>query len=283
MQVQRNKNAAEGCAFGSLLRRHVLHLEMKQARPLGMDTDIIVVSLMVALIAGIVKGTVGFGMPTLMISGMGAIVAPELALAGLILPTLFSNGMQAFRQGSRAAWQTIRKFKVFLCVGFVLLVASAQWVTVLPAGVLLLTIGLVVGFTTVIQLLGFEFHVKKPGGWSEVAIGAIAGFTGGLSGIWGPPTILYLTALRTEKAEQIRAQGVIYGLGAVALTGSHVVSGVLNYTTVWYSLALVPPAVIGMWLGGKLSDKIPQAAFRRLTLLLLMAAAINLIRKGLIA
>ena len=57
-----------------------------------------------ALIAGLVKGVVGFALPMVMISILGSVVSPELALAGLILPTLVTNGQQALRQGTSAAW-----------------------------------------------------------------------------------------------------------------------------------------------------------------------------------
>ena len=42
----------------------------------------------ITLMAGFVKGAVGFAMPMIMISGLGSFMAPELALAGLIVPTL---------------------------------------------------------------------------------------------------------------------------------------------------------------------------------------------------
>ncbi len=57
---------------------------------------------------------VGFAMPMILISGLSSVMAPELALAGLIVPTLVTNGMQSLRQGVGAAKASIRKFHVFL-------------------------------------------------------------------------------------------------------------------------------------------------------------------------
>ena len=105
---------------------------------------------------------------------------------------------------------------------------------------------------------------------------------GGLSGIWGPPTVLYLTAIATEKSEQIRVQGVVYGLGAVVLIVAHVWSGILYAQSFAFSLVLVIPAVFGLWLGSRLQDLINQRGFRRLTLLILMVAGLNLLRRSLI-
>ena len=68
----------------------------------------------VAMMAGVVKGLVGFAMPMVLISGLGMFLPPEIALAGLILPTLVTNVIQALRQGWAAAWTSVKQFRIFL-------------------------------------------------------------------------------------------------------------------------------------------------------------------------
>ncbi|WP_417207416.1 sulfite exporter TauE/SafE family protein [Antarctobacter sp.] len=237
----------------------------------------------IAALSGVIKGLVGFAMPMVLISGLGSLIAPELALAGLILPTLVSNGVQALAQGPQAAMQSVRRFRLFLSVAFVMLLLSAQMVAIVPTQVLLLMIGGPITFFALLQLAGWQPRVADGGHRGlEFGIGAFAGFIGGFSGVWGPPTVAYLTALGTEKREQMRVQGVIYGLGAVALTLAHIGSGVLNAKTVWLSVMLLPPALLGMWIGRKAQDRIDQKAFRRATLLVLLVAGLNLVRRALL-
>ena len=88
------------------------------------------------------------------------------------------------------------------------------------------------------------------------------------------------TALDTPKQEQMRIQGVIYGLGAVFLLIAHTGSGVMRAETVPLSAAMVLPALVGMWIGGRLQDRIDQRAFRRATLAVLLIAGLNLVRRG---
>ena len=71
----------------------------------------------IGLVAGFVKGVVGFAMPLVLISGLTMFLSPELALAGLIFPTVITNMFQALRQGVAAAWDSIKMFKVFLIAG----------------------------------------------------------------------------------------------------------------------------------------------------------------------
>lgn len=241
------------------------------------------IALSIAVLGGIVKGVVGFAMPMVVISGLSSIMQPELALAGLILPTLVTNGTQALRQGIAPAWASVQRFRIYLVVGGIVLVASAQLVRVLPISVLLGLIGVPVVLFALMQLVGIRLSLKRQRKDVEAGIGAFAGFLGGVSGIWGPPTVLYLTALDTEKTEQMRVQGVIYGLGAVALAGAHIGSGVLRAETLPLSLALIAPALLGQWLGGKVLDRIDQVVFKKATLCILLIVGLNLIRRSLVA
>ncbi|MQY42187.1 TSUP family transporter [Epibacterium sp. SM1969] len=240
-----------------------------------------VAAFVVALVAGAVKGMVGFALPMILISGLSSFIAPELALAGLIFPTLITNGMQAMRQGRRAAWESMKRFRLFLLIGLFCLLISAQMVRVLPQEVLLLIIGVPVMAFALMQIAGRNIVLSSANRRVEASVAAFAGLIGGVSGVWGPPTVAYLTALGTEKTEQMRVQGVIYGLGAIALLFAHIGSGVVRAETAPFSVAMIVPAVLGMWIGGRMQDRIDQALFRRATLWVLLIASANLIRRAL--
>ncbi len=250
----------------------------------GIPDTLVSLSILVVLLAGFVKGAVGFGMPMILISGIGSFLPAEIAIAGLILPTLFTNAIQAFRGGFGHAARTFQRYWVFNLVLFGMIFASAQLVTVLPRQILFIVLGLMIIFFTSLQLVGWRMNIRK--GYervTEVVVATIAGGFGGLTGIWGPPTILYLTALKVPKEEHIRAQGVVYLAGSVLLVGAHAKSGILNADTVWYSALLVLPALFGQGLGFKLHRRMDQTLFAKLTLILLVFAGLNLLRRGLMA
>ena len=246
----------------------------------SLGPDALLLACAIALLGGLIKGMVGFALPMILISGLGMFLPPDVALAGLILPTLAANGLQALRQGSAAAWESVRRFRVFLGAGLVLLLISAQMVRVIPPGLLLMLIGVPITVFCLTQLTGLRLSLSAQSVRIEIVAGALAGFIGGLSGVWGPPTVAYLTALDTPKAEQVRVQGVIYGVGAVAMTGAHLGSGVLRAETLPFSALLILPGLLGMWAGGAVHDRIDQTTFRRATLVVLLIAGLNLIRRG---
>ena len=235
----------------------------------------------VTLLGGFVKGTVGFAMPLIMISGMGILIHPELVVAGIIIPIVLTNVMQVARAGlgeARAAAKEHWRYVVVVCV---MILVAAQFVRSIPSNVMFIVLGVPVVVLCIIQLVGWRpqipSHLRRPFEWTA---GTLSGILGGLAGTWGPPTVLYLLALNTPRERQMAVQGVIYGLGSVMLLLGHLQSGILNADTWRFSAILVVPALIGMWLGFRLGDQFDQERFRRVTLWVLVIAGGNLIRRG---
>lgn len=244
---------------------------------------IVILAAMVAVFAGFVKGAVGFAMPMVMISGLSIFLPADVALAALIFPTLLANVLQALRQGARAAVQSMIEFRVYLAVMLIALLASAQLYLFLSPSLMFAMIGVPIVAFSISQLVGFRLRIDpKSRRRAELIVGGFAGFFGGVSGVWGPPTVALLTALDTGKADQMRLQGVIYGLGSVALFAAHLKSGVLNTSTAPFSLMLVLPAIFGLWLGMRMHDRMNADLFRSATLVVLVLAGLNLVRKALI-
>lgn len=246
--------------------------------------EIWALAILITLIGGFVKGVVGFAMPMIMISGFASIMDPALALALLILPTVASNLWQAVRGGLRAAWASCVTHWRYLAVLLVTITLSAQLVNLLPRAAMFLILGLPVVLFALAQLAGWRLRFPEAARRRvEVAVAAFAGFVGGISGVWGPPTVMYLTALDTEKRESVRVQGVVYGAGAVMLALAHLRSGVLTAETAAGSAVMLAPGLLGMGIGFRVQDRIDQALFRRLTLAVLVVAGLNLVRRGLAA
>lgn len=247
-----------------------------------MSVLILLSALLVAAIAGFVKGVVGFAMPMIFVSGLASFMSAEMAIAALILPTVVTNLSQAFRQGLGDAWASFLRFWRFNLVLFVMILLSAQLVLVLPQSVLFLILGAMIVFFALLQLAGWKPVIRL--GFervTEIGVALLAGFFGGLTGIWGPPTILYLTALDVPKAESVRVQGVMYLMGSMLLLGAHLNSGLLNASTLPFSALMILPALLGQGIGMRLQDRMNQALFRQATLVVLVVAGGNLLRRGL--
>ncbi len=114
---------------------------------------------------------------------------------------------------------------------------------------------------------------------AEWILGAIGGLYGGVSGVWGPPLLVYLLSIKADKLETVRVQGVVFLIGAAVLLFAHLQSGVMSGPNLWFSAALVVPALIGQSLGVAIQDRLDQAKFRRWTQILLILTGLNLMRR----
>ena len=232
--------------------------------------------------AGFVKGAVGFAMPMIMISAFSSFLSPELALAGLILPTLFTNLSQAFRQGAAAAADTAFTYRRFLSATVICIAISAPFVAAIPQPLFLMLLGLPITAFAALQLSGLslalqlQYRIR-----AEWALGVISGLYGGVSGVWGPPLLVYLLSTKASKSETVLAQGVVFLIGAVALLAAHLVTGVANGPSMAFSATLTVAGMIGLHLGYRLQDRLDQHRFRRWTQTLLVLTGLNLIRRSL--
>lgn len=238
-------------------------------------------ALGVTLFSGVVKGAVGFAMPMIMISAFGSFMPVELALAGLIVPTLVTNVSQAFRQGVAAAWGSVRQYWRMIVAIMVFIVISAQFLPYIPQRVMLGLLGGPIVAFAVLQLMKVKLSVKLENRHrAEWISGVIGGLYGGVSGVWGPPVLVYLLSVGAEKREMVRVQGVVFLIGAVVLMGAHLQSGVLNGVSGAFSLALVVPAMLGLWIGYAIQDRLDAERFRWWTLVLLTLTGLNLLRRA---
>ncbi|MEM6276619.1 MAG: sulfite exporter TauE/SafE family protein [Pseudomonadota bacterium] len=248
-----------------------------------LGVTVVALSALIAFVAGTIKGAIGFALPLIMISGLSSIMAPPLALGAMLLPVLMTNALQTFRTGLGPAIKEARTVWRYILIVCVAIVLAAQFVTAIPTQIFYFILGVPVVILSLIQLFGVKIVVPEARrGAVEWVVGLISGILGGLAGTWGPTTVLYLIAIETPKARQMIVQGVIYGTGSVALFLAHLQSGVLNGQTAPFSAALLIPAGLGMALGFWLQDRMDQDRFKQVTLIVLVVAGLNLIRKGLI-
>lgn len=236
----------------------------------------------VMFLGGFAKGLVGFALPVIVVSGLAAFLPAQQAVGLLILPTIASNLWQASRLGLAQMLVLARDFRLMLATLLPMILISAQLLATLGERPVFVLLGLVVGGFVLLQVCRVRLPDPRAAPrLAEAGVGAFSGFVGGLTGVWGPPIIMYLIARNTPKAEQMAAIGLLFLLGAVALAAGHVRSGVLDAETATLSALGGAPTLAGMALGLALHDRLDAQAFRKATLVFLALVSLNLLRRGL--
>ncbi|WP_165814463.1 sulfite exporter TauE/SafE family protein [Pararhodobacter oceanensis] len=247
----------------------------------GLSPSVFAMAFGVTLMAGIVKGAIGFALPLIMIAVLPSFMPAQTALAALILPVVVANAHQSVRFGFHDAWVSAKAYWRIIALTLVGIAISAPFAVVLPQYIMFLLLGSAVMIFSVLQLTGWKpdipEHRRNP---IQYALGLIGGLYGGISGVWGPPVIVYLLATKTPKREMVCIMSVIFTVGGVMLLAMHLQTGLLNAQTLPLSLAMLVPSTLGLFLGYMVQDRLDAEKFRRYALIMLSISALNLLRRG---
>lgn len=124
-------------------------------------------------------------------------------------------------------------------------------------------------------LFWFGVQLKVPAHHPQQSgVGLLSGFANGALTLGGPPVVLFLTANRLARSE-FRATLAVFFL-ALGMTNvlSFALQGRYQQIDLFALLVLVSGALVGAYGGHRLSGKLSEKGFRRLTLLLVMGAGV---------
>lgn len=246
-----------------------------------MNIWIILACFLVTLFGGFTKGVTGFALPMIMVAGMSNFIDPKLAIASIVIPTFVGNLWQALQNGLMPAVRDFWKHRLLILTTLITIYIHTQWINILNFQVLMTILGFSIMVLSLVQLLGVRLSIPEK--WARIAAfitGNIAGFFGAIAGTWGPPTVMYLLAINTPKAEQVRVSGISFGLGALIFWLGHQSSGLMTAESLKISFFLLLPMFIGLWLGAQARDTINQERFRQIVLWVLLISSLNILRKA---
>jgi uncharacterized membrane protein YfcA len=168
------------------------------------------------LLAGIVKGAIGLGLPTVSVGLLGLVMAPAQAAALLVVPSLVTNVWQLAagpRFGPLA--RRLGTMMVGICLGSW---AGVGLLTADRSGHATTALGLALAAYAIVGLSGMRLAVPaRAEPWISPAIGAITGLVSGATGVFVIPAVPYLQALDLEKEELVQALGLSFTVSTTAL------------------------------------------------------------------
>jgi uncharacterized membrane protein YfcA len=231
------------------------------------------------LIAGIVKGALGMGLPTISIAIMGMALGLREAIPVLMIPSFLANLWQFTRPGPvMPLFKRFGALNAAACIG--IWGGTVLLFRIDPAIINILFGGVVVIYAS-INLMHVDFTLP-PG--QEKLLGPPVGlFSGILSGVSGSlllPVVVYLQALKLDKDTFIQATGLSLFIGTIVWAISLHSEGAMTEKAWILSAIAVPPILIGMTVGQWLRGRIPDTKFRTAVYLILIVLAANLVRKG---
>jgi len=214
------------------------------------------------LLAGTIKGVIGLGLPTIAMGLLGLAMAPSQAAALLIIPATLTNVWQLAFGGHlrgliKRLWPMLLAIFIGTGAGTVWIgMAGGHWVVRGLGAALLLY-----------ALSGLFLPTLRAGARSEPWLGPLCGGLTGVitsaTGVFVIPAVPYLQALGLSKDELVQALGLSFTVSTLALAGGLLWRGALGGGELSASLLALIPAVLGLWLGQSLRQRISAALFKR--------------------
>ncbi|HDN2513489.1 TPA: sulfite exporter TauE/SafE family protein [Providencia rettgeri] len=216
----------------------------------------------VFLLAGVIKGVIGLGLPTIAMGLLSTVMEPAVAASLLIIPSLVTNIWQLLIGPQfMALAKRLSGFVIGVLLGTWLsflpsLTSSSTWT--LPAlGVVLIIYG---GWGIMAKKMpSFEKHEI----WLSPTIGYFTGVITAATGVFVIPAVPYLQTLKLNKDELIQALGLAFTASTVALAIKLSIDHQQNDIDWGLSFFALIPTIVGMYLGQYFRRVISEKLFRR--------------------
>ena len=216
----------------------------------------------VVLGAGLVKGAIGFGFPSLATPLLSLAIDVKTAVVVLIIPNIVMDTIQFVRRGAPLA--TARRFAALLVSGGIGVVLGTRVLTLLSPRAASLILGLVVVIFVALSATGLS--PKVPAHWERwlsVPAGFVAGVVGGVTNAPATPLVLYFQGIGLAKHEFVSSVAFTFIFYKAVQLGSVTWYGLLPSSLLWWSLALTAVGLVGFAVGLRLQDRLDQRTFNR--------------------
>jgi uncharacterized membrane protein YfcA len=240
------RNAAHGCKIG----RMESHIEIFVA--------------IVFAAAGVVKGIVGLGLPTVSVSLLGLAMAPSSAAALIVVPSLVTNVAQCIGHHTRELLRRFGTLWIAILLGCLFTpaptIASSSAFGRICLAVLLVAHG-------VWGLSGMK--LPNPGGrhwWVSPVIGYATGVMTVATGVFVIPVSAYLQSLQLQKEQMVQALGFTFTVCTIGLALRLGLDDVPLSGFGWPAAIALGCALLGMAWGLRMRRRWDHKTFNRATL-----------------
>ena len=235
--------------------------------------------VLVLVIAGVLKGVIGVGMPIVAFPMLTMLVDVQTAVMLLSMPLVLSNIPQALEGGF--VGQTLWRLAPVL-VGM----TPGTWIGVaillnVDPAIAKIVAGASVILVATLTLLAPKLQIKQ-GMIGPVGLGAgfCGGLLGGIAALSGPLVFIFLLAKGLSGKAFTKEASMFLVVSSVLLASALTSSRRFDWHDVLISTLATAPVVVGMLVGQQVRDAVPAYAFKKLVVLVVLVSGAQLVLKG---
>lgn len=220
--------------------------------------------ILVFAVAGMIKGTIGLGLPAVSMGLLTLFISPFQAATLLIIPSMVTNFWQLFAEGH--VLKLIRRFWPLL-LGMII---GSIWSIFPTLGHGTFKSEALLGAMLAIYGLYGLFAKKMPNlapyeSWLSPFMGYLGGALTVATGVVVIPVVPYLQSLQLKRDDLVQSLGLAFTVSTLCLA-AYLYFNPVEQIPVDYRLSFMAliPALLGMWLGKKIRYRISEQKFRKL-------------------
>jgi len=230
----------------------------------------------VYLICGVIKGTIGFGMPTVSISLLVFFIDVKIIIALILIPTIIVNFYQLSRGGNFK--KIFNETKFFLFSSTIFIFPGSYLLNLINSQFIILFIALVLFINSILFLTNIKYTLssyKSP--LIQFLIGSINGVIIGMTSIYTMPLIFLLQSLRYNKDTTVQFLGIAFFLYPIAQLLSFTNLNLISLEIVKISFLALIPIFLGLYIGQKIRKKISESLFQKFFYCMLLIMSLIII------
>lgn len=232
----------------------------------------LLIAFIALLVAGIVKGAIGSGVPVIVVPILTMLYDVQLAIALLVAPNLFSNALQVWQY--RRHLLPLRFLAAFSIAGGLGIVLGTWGLVVLAPDILSLGIAGVIVLYLIIKVM--KRHIALPFNIAArlvIPIGLLAGVLQGAAGMSAPASVTFLNAMQLKRSVYIGSISVFFVAITIVQIPALLNAGILTLERFLFSILALVVILAAMPLGARLGKRLPHRWFDNLVMLLLASIA----------
>jgi uncharacterized membrane protein YfcA len=235
-----------------------------------------VMVVIVAILIGLSKGGMGAGLAVLTAPLLSQVMpvpdAVSLALPLLIIADVFAL---------KIYWKTWDMYyiKLLLPTAIIGILIGTFLLANLPDDVLRRLLGIFVLFFVIYKQFGDRLISARytPQGWHGYIAGLVAGVGSAVANVGGPPFTIYLLMQNLTPVAFVGTTTLFFALLNVIKIPPLIVAGLMDWEVLLRVAWVIPLLPIAVWVGRAIINRIQQATFERLMLIVLTITATYLL------
>lgn len=239
------------------------------------------VSLLIFFLGGLVKGTIGVGLPTVTLTLLSFFFDIKDSISFILIPVICTNLFQML--DGKNLKSIIHQTKYFLVSSVVFVIPGFFILKAVDSKIILLVLAILLIFNSLLVLLKKIIVLKNYKSFLvQFIIGSLTGLTTGITSIYTFPFVFLIQSLNFDKERLIQLMGLtffLYSFSQFILFSSF---AMINYSSIILSLVACVPILVGVIAGKYLRKILSEHIFKILFNYMLLISGLVIIIKNII-